>query len=293
MSKKIDKFATYAFYFMAGIVFLILIYLFTWLFLKGYKHLSWSFLTEKSSITGNGGGIGIQLFNTLYIALITMGVSVPIALGAAIYLHEYAANSRFKQLTIMMVEIISSLPSIVVGLFGMLVFVLYFNLKFSVISGALALGIINLPLLLSNFESALASADPLQKQAGLALGLTKWEVITKVTLPSVIPSIITGLILALGRVVGEAATLIFTAGQSAPALDFSNWNPLNISSPLNVNRQAETLAVHIWKVSSQGRIDNSDLFLSASSLVLLVMILIINGLLRTLASYYEKKMATK
>lgn len=293
MSKKIDKLVTFIFYFIAGIVFLILIFLFTWLFLKGYKHLSWNFLIKKSSITGSGGGIGTQLFNTLYIALITMIVSVPIALGAAIYLHEYATDSRFKQLTIMMVEIISSLPSIVVGLFGMLVFVLYFKLKFSVISGALALGIINLPLLLSNFESALASSDSLQKQAGLALGLTKWEVMTKVTLPSVIPSIITGLILALGRVVGEAATLIFTAGQSAPALDFSNWNALNISSPLNLNRQAETLAVHIWKVSSEGRIDNSDLFLSASSLVLLVTILLINGLLRSLAFYYEKKMAAK
>src|SRR5699024_1352133 len=91
-----------------------------------------------------------------------------------------------------------------------------------------------------------------QREAGLALGLSRWETVIRVIIPEALPGILTGIILGAGRIFGEAAALIYTAGQSAPALDFTNWNPLSITSPLNIFRQAETLAVHIWKVNSEG-----------------------------------------
>lgn len=187
------------------------------------------------------------------------------------------------------IEILSSLPSVVVGLFGYLIFVVQFQYGFSIISGALALTVFNLPQMTRNVEDGLHNVHHTQREAGLALGISRWETVVYVVVPEALPSIITGVVLASGRIFGEAAALIFTAGQSAPALDWSNWNLLSVTSPISIFRQAETLAVHIWKVNSEGTIPDATQVSQGSAAVLLVFILIFN----LLARYIGKKLHAK
>ena len=125
-------------------------------------------------------------------------------------------------------------------------------------------------------EDSLRNIHHTQREAGLALGLSRWETVIHVVIPEAIPSIITGVVLASGRIFGEAAALIYTAGQSAPAVDWSNWNPLSINSPISIFRQSETLAVHIWKVNSEGTIPDATMVSAGSGAVLLIFILIFN-----------------
>ena len=232
-AKQKDKLATGILYAIAGIIVLLLASLLGYILIQGLPHVSWHFLTSPAKAFEAGGGIGIQLFNSVYLLVLSMLISVPIALGAGIYLAEYAKANWITDVVRTAIEILSSLPSVVVGLFGFLVFVLQFNFGFSILSGALALTMFNLPLLTRNVEDSLRQVSFAQREAGLALGLSRWETVIHVVIPESLPGIITGMILGAGRVFGEAAALIYTAGQSAPALNFSDWNPFDIASPLN------------------------------------------------------------
>lgn len=163
---------------------------------------------------------------------------------------------------------------------------------FSVISGALTLTIFNLPLLIRVVEEALNAIPNTQREAGLALGLSRWETITRVLVPAALPAIITGVILAAGRVFGEAAALIFTAGQSTPILDFTDWNPVNPTSPLNIFRPAETLAVHIWKINGEGIMPDAQAVSDGASAVLILSVLLFNILARLLGKVVYKRMTS-
>ena len=275
-AKKIDKIATTVLYTIAGIIVAILASLLLYILVKGLPHVSWSFLTGRSSSYEAGGGIGIQLYNSLFLLVITLIISIPLSLGAGIYLSEYARKGRLTNFIRTCIEILSSLPSVVVGLFGYLIFVVQFQYGFSIISGAIALTVFNLPQMTRNVEDGLRNVHHTQREAGLALGLSRWETVIHVVVPEALPSIVTGIVLASGRIFGEAAALIYTAGQSAPALDWSNWNPLSVTSPISIFRQAETLAVHIWKVNSEGTIPDATQVSQGSAAVLLIFILIFN-----------------
>ena len=275
-AKKIDKIATTVLYTIAGIIVAILASLLLYILVKGLPHVSWSFLTGRSSSYEAGGGIGIQLYNSLFLLVITLIISIPLSLGAGIYLSEYARKGRLTNFIRTCIEILSSLPSVVVGLFGYLIFVVQFQYGFSIISGALALTVFNLPQMTRNVEDGLRNVHHTQREAGLALGLSRWETVIHVVVPEALPSIVTGIVLASGRIFCEAAALIYTAGQSAPALDWSNWNPLSVTSPISIFRQAETLAVHIWKVNSEGTIPDATQVSQGSAAVLLIFILIFN-----------------
>ncbi|RRG18832.1 phosphate ABC transporter permease PstA [Weissella viridescens] len=292
-AKTVDKIATAILYAIAGIVILILAALLGYILIQGVPHLSWHFLTAPASAFTAGGGIGIQLFNSLYLLLITMLLSFPIALGAGTYLNEYAnPKSKITGIVRMTIEILSSLPSVVVGLFGFLLFVVQFKLGFSILSGAIALTFFNLPLLTRSIEDALATVPNLQREAGAALGLSRWETVGHIILPAALPSIVTGVVLSAGRVFGEAAALIYTAGQSAPALNFGDWNPFNVSSPLNIMRPAETLAVHIWKINSEGIMPDAAAVSAGASAVLIIVVLLFNFLARYLSSYLYKRLTS-
>lgn len=288
-AKKADKLAVGILYGISGIIVLILFSLLAFILWRGVPHLSWEFLTSPAKTFTKGGGIGIQLFNSFYLLILTMLISVPISLGAGIYLSEYAKKNWITDVIRTAIEVLSSLPSIVVGLFGFLIFVVQMGFGFSILSGALALTLFNLPLLTRTVEDSLRAISPTQREAGLALGLSRWETVTKIITPAALPGILTGMILAAGRVFGEAAALIYTAGQSAPALDFSNWNPLYISSPLNPMRPAETLAVHIWKVNSEGIMPDASAVSAGASAVLIISVLLFNFLARFLGKWIHKK----
>ncbi|RBR32419.1 phosphate ABC transporter, permease PstA [Enterococcus cecorum] len=291
-AKKIDKIATCVLYAISGIIVFILAAMLLYILLRGLPHVSWHFLTSPSKAYQTGGGIGIQLFNSLYLLLITMIISFPLSLGAGIYLSEYAKKNWLTDLIRTSIEILSSLPSVVVGLFGFLVFVIQFQYGFSILSGALALTLFNLPLLTRNIEESLRAIHFTQREAGLALGLSRWETVIHVVLPEASPGILTGLILSSGRIFGEAAALIYTAGQSAPALDFTNWNPLSVSSPISIFRQAETLAVHIWKINSEGTMPDGAQVSAGASAVLILGVLIFNFGARALGKRLHKKLTS-
>lgn len=141
-----------------------------------------------------GGGIAVQLFNSVYLLIVTLIISVPLSLGAGIYLSEYANQKHWLTGVVRSaIEVLSSLPSIVVGLFGMLIFVLQFGLGFSVLSGALALTVFNLPLMTRNVEESLRAIPTSQREGGLALGMSRWETATQVILPAAVPESLLGL----------------------------------------------------------------------------------------------------
>lgn len=284
--RRTNKIATGVIYFMASVIVLILLFLLGYILITGLPHVSWHFLTSPAEVFEAGGGISAQLFNSFYLLILSMVISLPISILAGIYLAEYAPKNKITEFINTAIEILSSLPSIVVGLFGFLVFSIQFGFGFSIISGALALTVFNLPLLTRNVQTSLESIHFTQREAGLSLGLSRWETVLHVVLPEAVPSLITGIILAAGRVFGEAAALIYTAGQSSPTLDFSNWNPLYINSPLNPFRPAETLAVHIWKVNGEGIIPDLNAVSAASSAVLILAVLLFN----LLARYLGKKL---
>ena len=291
-AKRSDKIATGVLYAVAGIIVLILASLLLYILVRGIPHISWEFLTSPSKAYQEGGGIGIQLFNSLYLLLVTMIISFPISLGAGIYLSEYAKKNWFTDVVRTSIEILSSLPSVVVGLFGFLVFVIQFGYGFSIISGALALTFFNLPLLTRNVEESLQAIHYTQREAGLSLGLSRWETVMRIIVPEATPGILTGVILSSGRIFGEAAALIYTAGQSAPALDFSNWNPLSVSSPISIFRQAETLAVHIWKVNTEGTMPDGMQVSAGASAVLIIAVLLFNFGARSVGKRLYKKMTS-
>ena len=272
-AKKMDKLATGVLYTIAGIIVAILASLILYILVRGLPHVSWKFLTGQSSSYQAGGGIGIQLYNSLFLLVITLIISIPLSMGAGIYLSEYAKKGLVTDFVRTCIEILSSLPSVVVGLFGYLIFVIQFQYGFSIISGALALTVFNLPQMTRS-------------------GISRWETIVHVVVPEALPSIVTGIVLASGRIFGEAAALIYTAGQSAPALDWSNWNIFSVTSPISVFRQAETLAVHIWKVNSEGTIPDAVEVSAGSAAVLLIFILIFNLGARKLGSYLHKKLTS-
>ncbi|WP_368264418.1 phosphate ABC transporter permease PstA [Enterococcus innesii] len=291
-AKRSDKIATGVLYAVAGVIVLILASLLLYILVRGIPHINWEFLTSSSKAYQEGDGIGIQLFNSLYLLLVTMIISFPISLGAGIYLSEYAKKNWLTDIIRTSIEILSSLPSVVVGLFGFLVFVIQFGYGFSIISGALALTFFNLPLLTRNVEESLQAIHYTQREAGLSLGLSRWETVTRIIVPEATPGILTGVILSSGRIFGEAAALIYTAGQSAPALDFTNWNPLSVSSPIGLFRQAETLAVHIWKINTEGTMPDGAQVSAGASAVLIIAVLLFNFGARAAGKRLYKKMTS-
>ncbi|MEC1376270.1 phosphate ABC transporter permease PstA [Heyndrickxia oleronia] len=289
-AKRADRLATIIFYAIAGFIVLLLAGLFGYILVNGVSHISWKFITSPPQSFRAGGGIGPQLFNSFYLLILTMIISVPLALGAGIYMSEYAKKNIFTDILRTVIEVLSSLPSIVVGLFGFLFFVIYMGWGFSILTGALVLTIFNLPLMVRVVETSLQGVPDAQREAGLALGISKWETIKKILLPAAIPGIVTGIILASGRVFGEAAALIYTAGMSTPILDISNWNPFSPTSPLNPMRPAETLAVHIWKINSEGLMPDVKEVSSGTSALLVLLILVFNISARWIGKFIYKRM---
>ena len=271
-----DKIATGILAAVCAVVIAIVALLVGSVLVQGVPHLSWSFLTSDPEQFREGGGIGPELFNSFYMLVLTLIVSIPISLGAAIYLTEYAPDNKVTHAMKTLIEALSSLPSIVVGLFGFLLFVIYFDWGFSIASGVVALTMFNVPILVRVMQQSLESVPDEQREAGLALGLSRWETTMRILLPAAMPGIITGIILSAGRVFGEAAALIYTAGQSAPSLDFTNFDLTSSSCPWNIFRPAETLAVHIWKVNSEGVVPDLDVVSNGTAAVLMICVLAFN-----------------
>lgn len=207
-AKTADKIATGVIYGIAASVAFVLIAMLAFILVRGLPHLSWHFLTAAARSFEAGGGIGIQIFNSFYLLILALLISFPIALGAAIYLNEYAKPSLFITIVRTAIEVMSSLPSVVVGLFGFLIFVVKFHLGFSILSGSIALTIFNLPILTRSIETSLSQIPNLQREAGAALGLSRFETVIHVILPASVPSIVTGVVISAGRVFGDRKSVV-------------------------------------------------------------------------------------
>ena len=293
-AKREDKIATGILMAIVAFIFVLLAALIVYIIASGaQKAFDPSFLTGKPEQFKEGGGIGPELFNSFYLLVLTMIISVPLSLGAAIYLVEYAPGNRVTHIIKTVIEVLSSLPSIVVGLFGFLLFVIYFGWGFSIISGAFALTIFNIPLLVRVIQQTLESVPTTQRDAGLALGLTRWETTIHILLPTAMPAIITGIILSAGRVFGEAAALIYTAGQSAPMLDFTCLDFSSPTCPWNIFRPAETLAVHIWKINSEGVVPDLAAISNGTAAVLMICVLLFNLIARFVGKRVGKKLVAE
>ncbi|MBT9285204.1 MULTISPECIES: phosphate ABC transporter permease PstA [Bacillus] len=291
MNRKItDKLATGVFGLCAAVIAAILAGLFLYILIHGVSEISLHFLTSKSSAIASGGGIRDQLFNSFYILFITMLITIPLGVGGGVFMAEYAPQNKITDFIRTCIEVLSSLPSIVIGMFGMLMFVNLTGWGYTIIGGALALTVFNLPVMVRVTEGALTAVPKELKEASLALGVSRWHTVKTVLVPSAVPSILTGAILASGRVFGEAAALLFTAGLTTPRLNFTDLNPFSESSPFNIFRPAETLAVHIWSVNTEGIIPDAEAIANGGSAVLVISVLLFNLCARWLGSVIYKKL---
>jgi phosphate transport system permease protein len=275
----IDALATVTLWTMALSIIVLLVLFIVYLFYLGGSALSWHFLTGNPEETTAGGGIGPEIFNSFYILLLTLVFTVPIAVSAGVYLQEYASPGLFRNLVQFSAESLATVPSIVMGLFGLLVFVYYFHWGFTALGGALTLTLLNLPALMRVTQEALASVPDALREASMGLGATRWQTVYRTVLPSAIGRMTTGIVLIAGRIFGETAALIFTAGLSVSAN-----NPYDVQ-PM---RPAETLAIHLWYTHSESIVPDVARIGNGSALVLLIMVLLFNIVARLVGSALTK-----
>lgn len=278
-----DRLMTGVFYGTGGFFILLLTALASYILINGVR----SYYPGIFSFTSNG--IGNQLFNTVYLVLIALVISTPLGVAAGIYLEEYARKGRVNRAITMCVEALSSLPSIVIGLFGYLVFILMTGARWNLVAGALAVTILSIPLITTTTRDALAALPEHYRSGSIGLGATRWQTIAHVLIPACIPRIITGIILVAGRGFGEAAALLYTAGQST-IINWGNWDITSPSCPLNPFRPGETLSLHIWTMRTEGSMNiHADQIANMSSAVLILLVLGFSILARYLSKRFEKK----
>lgn len=222
-------------YLSAGIICLILLGVIGYILYRGLPHISIEFLTSKPSLIRGTVGILPNILNTIYIILITLIIVLPLGVGSAIYLNEYATNKKLIRIIELATETLSGIPSIIYGLVGMLIFVQFCSLGTSIFAGSLTLVIMTLPTIMRTTQESLKTVPDGYREGSLALGSGKWYMIRTVVLPSAIDGIVTGCILSIGRIVGESAALLFTAGMANEILSISDAiTPGNAGSSLTV-----------------------------------------------------------
>lgn len=198
----------------AGLICGLLLGLIGYILYRGIPNISWMLVSTKPSLLRGTVGILPNILNTLYIIIITLVIVLPLGVGAAIYLNEYAKNKKLVRVIELATETLAGIPSIIYGLVGMLVFVQFFSLGTSLVAGALTLVIMTLPTIIRTTQESLKTVPKAYREGALGLGAGKWYMIQTVVLPCVIDGIVTGCILSVGRVVGESAALLFTAGMA-------------------------------------------------------------------------------
>ena len=199
-------------YLSAVLVAALTIFLIAYVLIRGVPNLSWQLLTTKPSYLSGTIGILPDILNTVYIVILTLVIVLPVGVGAAVYLTEYAKNRRLAGLIEYAAETLSGIPSIIYGLVGMLVFCELFGMKTSLTAGALTLCIMNLPTVMRTTQESLKTVPQSLREGAFGLGAGKWRVIYTVVLPGSVDGIVSGCILSVGRILGESAALLFTAG---------------------------------------------------------------------------------
>lgn len=267
ISKNIKSgFVRTSVYLCAGLTLAVLLFMIAYILVKGVPFLrselfSWQYTSENCSVVP-------ALVNTLLMTVMALLLAVPLGIGSAIYLVEYAGKgNRFVKIVRMTTETLTGIPSIIYGLFGMLLFVGFLHWGYSLMAGAATVAIMILPTIMRTTEEALLSIPDSFREGSFGLGAGKLRTVFKIILPNAVPGILSGIILATGRVVGETAALIYTAGTVAQV-------------PANIMGSGRTLAIHMYVLSSEG-LHTGQAF--ATAVVLLTMVIGINGLANLIA----------
>ena len=245
-----------------GLTCALLLFLIGFIFYRGFPGVTWDFLSGTSSYIKDTIGILPNILNTLYIILLAMAIVLPLGVGAAIYLTEYAANRRVVELIEFATETLTGIPSIIFGLVGMLFFVQKMNLQAGVLAGSLTLVVMILPTIVRTTQESLKTVPPSYREGALALGAGKWRMVRTVVLPNAVDGIVTGCILAVGRIVGESAALLYTAGFGLVLNDFV--------TALHSSSATLTVALYVY-ANDRGRTDVA--FSIASVLMLLTLVI--------------------
>lgn len=265
VSGLINLSAAFSVILLAGII--------AYVFVKGIRSVNLQFLTTVTSTLNKTVGIAGNIVNTLYIIVITLLIATPVGIGSAIYLNEYAKPGKLVRVIEFTTETLSGIPSIIFGMFGMMFFGTGLGLGYSILTGSLTLTLMVLPLITRNTQEALKTVPDSYRSGALGMGATKWYMIRTVLLPSAVPGIITGVILAIGRIVGESAALLFTAG-SGYLLPKSGIGFLK-----KILESGGTLTIQLYL--SMAKAEYSTAFGIAT--VLLVIVLVINWLTKVLS----------
>lgn len=260
-------------YGMATLTIFVLIAIVGYILVNGIAHIDWEFLSQDPKKMGRQGGIFSIIIGTIYLTVISIIIAAPIGVAAAVYFTEYSKDGKWVRLIRFGTEILAGIPSIIFGLFGFTFFVIFLGLRWSLLSGGLTLAIMILPTLIRATEESLKTVPLSYREGSLSLGATKWQTIVKVVLPSCVSGILTGLILGIGRAVGETAAVMLTAG-SALGLPTSLMDP------------ARTMSVHLYILASEG-LSREKTFATAALLVILV--LIINTIASKITNKYIAK----
>lgn len=261
-------------YLAAGVALALLVGIMGYVFVRGLPQVSWQLLsTVQSSLKGTFGILG-NIINTIYIIVITLIIAAPIGIGSAIYLNEYAKPGKLVRTIEFTTEILSGIPSIIFGLFGMVFFGMTLKLGYSVLTGSFTLTLMVLPLITRNTQEALKTVPDSYRSGALGIGATKWYMIRTILLPSAAPGILTGVILSIGRIVGESAALLFTAGSGFQL-------PKNLFGKLF--ESSGTLTIQLYLSMQKAKYDQAF----GIAVVLLIIVLGINLLTRFLTNRFD------
>lgn len=271
-----DKFLYGCIYLSAAIAVSVLLMIICYVTVRGIGSVSLEFLTTVTSARKGTVGIAGNIVNTMYIIVITLVIATPIGVGSAIYLNEYAKPGKIVRIIEFTTETLSGIPSIIFGLFGSVFFGTTLHLGYSLLTGALTLSLMILPLITRNTQEALRTVPDSYRNGALGMGATKWHMIRTILLPSAMPGIITGVILAIGRIVGESAALLFTAGSGYLLPKAGGW----LSKIL---QPGGTLTIQLYLSSSKAEYNVAF----GIAFVLLVIVLCINFLTKYLAKRFD------
>ncbi len=274
-----------AIYGAASVSVFLLLGIVGYVFFQGFRTVSWTFLTTVTNSLKKTIGIAGNIVNTLYIAVLTLLIAAPVGVGAAIYLNEYAKPGKLVRLIEFTTEILSGIPSVIFGLFGMTFFGRALGLDYSLLTGAFTLTLMVLPLIVRNTQEALRTVPDSYRSGALGMGASKWHMVRTILLPSAMPGILTGVILAVGRIVGESAALLFTAGssRSLPRLGDDILN--NVQKLANkVLDPGGTLTIELYLQMQNGRYETAF----GVGCVLIVIVLCLNLLMKKIAGKLTK-----
>ena len=266
-------------YLCAFLTCALLLFIIGYIFIKGLPHVTWQLLSTKPSYINDTIGILPNIMNTVYLVLITLVITLPLGVGAAVYLTEYASNRRLVSAIEFATETLTGIPSIIFGLVGMLFFCNFMSLGKSLLAGCLTLVIMTLPTIIRTTQESLKTVPQSYREGALGLGAGKWHMIRTIVLPSSIDGIVTGCILAVGRIVGESAALLFTAGMGMSLNNFFSLDGFLHSSGASL-----TVALYVY---AKERAEFDVAFAIAA--ILMILTLVINLSAKLVGRKLKKK----